>query len=72
MKKKGGDVAAGIVPKSSRMPLSAAFIDSSEQLLISLQNTIRHSRLDIFARSRARAFTERENSGFSKLNLEVK
>ena len=56
MNKKGGDVAADIVSKTSRIMRSTAFLESLEQLLISLQITIRTSRLDSFARG------EREHS----------
>ena len=56
MNKKGGDVAADIVSRTSRFTLSTAFLESLEQLLISLQITIRNSRLDSFARG------EREHS----------
>ena len=56
MNKKGGDVAAVIVSETRRMARNKAFLQSLERLLISLQSTIRHSRLDSFARS------EREHS----------
>ena len=56
MNKKGGDVAADIVSRTSRITLSTAFLESLEQLLISLQITIRTSRLDSFAHG------EREHS----------
>ena len=56
MDKKGGDVAAGIVSKTPRITRSTAFLESLEQLLISLQITIRTSRLDSFAHG------EREHS----------
>ena len=56
MNKKGGDVAADIVSKTSRITRSTAFLESLEQLLISLQITIQNSRLDSFARG------EREHS----------
>jgi len=56
MNKKGGDVAAGIVSKAPRNTRSTAFLESIEQLLISLQSTIQNSRLDSFAR------IEREHS----------
>jgi len=50
MDKKGGDLAARIVSKTSKTARSRAFIESLERLLISFQNTIRDSRLDSFAR----------------------
>jgi len=50
MDKKGGELTAVIVSKTPRMARSAAFLESLEQMLISLQITIRHSRLDSFAR----------------------
>ena len=56
MNKKGGDVTAGIVSKTRRVARSTAFLQSSEQLLISLQINIRTSRLDSFAHG------EREHS----------
>jgi len=51
MDKKGGELTAVIVSKTSRMARSAAFLESVEQVLISLQITIRRSRLDSFARA---------------------
>ena len=51
MDKKGGELTAGIVSKTPRMARSAAFLESLEQLLISLQITIRRSRLDSFTRA---------------------
>ncbi len=60
MDKKGGELTAVIVSKTPRMARSAAFLESLEQVLISLQITIRNSRLDSFTRAvRERSRKER-------------